>query len=126
MNNLTEQVEVHFFLFLLFLNGGSRGGGSAASGGTSGGGGSATRATGEGEHLLDVLTFEALGEEGRDIGGDVSTGGLQDLGEGVSGDLSLIIVENEGRVDAGEFLFFVFFNFFVLWNEIFMFFCEKI
>ena len=74
-------VNIGGFLFLLLLllggSGCAGGGDGGASGGSGGNGGGAD----VGEEVLDVLTLEGLGEEGRPVSLNLVAGGLDDLSE---------------------------------------------
>ncbi|GMR52802.1 hypothetical protein PMAYCL1PPCAC_22997, partial [Pristionchus mayeri] len=78
------------------------GGRGVSRGSSSGGSGGTTSDSGRdrGDEVGDVDSLEGLGEESRPerLNGDV--GGLQEGGDLVSGDGDLVVLEDEGGVDA--------------------------
>lgn len=81
---ITEEathIDISGFLFflLLLLGGGSTTSGGGGNGGTGGGDGGSGADVGE--EVLDVLTLEGLGEEGRPVSLNLVAGGLDDLSE---------------------------------------------
>ncbi|GMS98587.1 hypothetical protein PENTCL1PPCAC_20762, partial [Pristionchus entomophagus] len=79
---------------------------SSSCGGDSsgGGGGSAHSRRDRGDDVLDVRALKRLGEEAGPEGLDDDVGGLQEGGDLVSGDGDLVVVEDEGGVDASLLL----------------------
>ncbi|GMS99871.1 hypothetical protein PENTCL1PPCAC_22046, partial [Pristionchus entomophagus] len=75
---------------------------SSSCGGSGGGGRGSTSDSGRdrGDEVLDVDSLEGLGEESRPERLDGDVGGLQESGDLVSGDGDLIVLEDEGGVDA--------------------------
>merc|ERR1719411_2584533 len=107
---LVEETESHvviglllglfLLLLLLFL---SSGGGTTSSWGSSGGGSSASSGSNAGDELLDVAAGQSLGEKAGPEGFDGDLGGLQDRVDLLTSDVDVVIGEDEGGVDAGEF-----------------------
>merc|ERR1719187_276329 len=107
---LVEEAESHvvvlllgLFLLLLFLLLGGRSGGAAAG---SGGGGSGTArahaGADGGDEGLDVAAGQGLGEKAGPEGLHGHLSGLQDGGDLLTGDVDLVVGENECGVDAGQ------------------------
>merc|ERR1719150_2760907 len=103
MVNLVEQSEAHvivlflgLFLLLLLL------GGLSSRSATSGGSGADSRAH-VGDQSLQVGGLEGLGEEAGPVGLNIDTSSLKDGGDLLGGDGNIVIGEDEGGVDAGEF-----------------------
>merc|ERR1712012_1216991 len=99
--SLVEEAESHvivlllrlFHLFLLLLLGrSSTTSGAGANAGSDGG-----------DEVLDVARGQSLGEEAGPERLDGHLSGLQDGGDLLAGDVNVIVGQDEGGVDAGEF-----------------------
>merc|ERR1711878_208131 len=98
--SLVEEAESHvivlllrlFLLFLLLLLGRGSTTGAGANAGSDGS-----------DEVLDVARGQSLGEEAGPERLDGHLGGLQDGGDLLAGDVDVIVGQDEGGVDAGEF-----------------------
>lgn len=103
--DLIEKAETHVVVLLLFgllllLVITSSGGGSVTSGSSSGGGGSGST-SGEDE-ILNLLVLKKLGDEARPEGGDLHSGGGDDLGDLLSFNGETLVMEDKGCVDTSQ------------------------
>merc|ERR1719187_777273 len=105
---LVKQAESHVIilllgLLLLFLGGRSVGRSSSAGGGSASSGSGTDSGANGGDELLQVGRLQGLGEESGPVRLEVDSSSLQDCNNLLGGDGNVIVSEDEGGVDAGEF-----------------------